>query len=166
MKIKKLLSVLMTVICLIAVSVWAADSSKMMSVQVKTTPLRDIPSFVGKAGATLSYGDRVEVMNTQGPWAKVNAPGGLTGWVHTSALSSKRIVLRSGEETAQAKASNDELALAGKGFNSDVEGEFKKQHQNIDFSWIDKMEKMRISSGEMQVFLKEGDIRPREGGAQ
>ncbi len=176
MKIKKLrhgrirlgriLSGLIPVICLIAVSAWAADGSKTMSVQVKTTPLRDTPSFVGKAGATLSYGDRVEVMNTQGPWANVNAPGGLTGWVHTSALSSKRIVLKSGQETAQSKASSDELALAGKGFNSDVEGEFKKQHRNIDFSWIDKMEKMCIAPVEMQSFLKEGSVVPKEGDAQ
>jgi len=166
MKIKKLSSGLIFAICLMAVSTWAADGSKTMSVQVKTTPLRDTPSFVGKAGATLSYGDRVEVLNTQGPWSKVNAPGGLTGWVHTSALSSKRIVLKSGQETAQTKASGDELALAGKGFNSDVEGEFKKQHQNIDFSWIDKMGKMIISSGEMQAFLKEGSVVPKEGGAQ
>jgi SH3-like domain-containing protein len=105
MNIKKLLSGLISVFCLIAVSAWAADGSKMMSVQVKTTPLRDTPSFVGKAGATLSYGDRVEAMNTQGPWTKVNVPGGLTGWVHTSALSSKRIALKSGQETAQSKAS-------------------------------------------------------------
>ena len=161
-----LLSGLIFAICLITASAWTADGSKMMSVQVKTTPLRDTPSFVGKAGATLSYGDRVEVMNTQGTWAKVSAPGGLTGWVHTSALSSKRIVLKSGQETAQTRASSDELALAGKGFNSDVEGEFKKQHQNIDFSWINKMEKMIVSSGEMQSFLKEGSVVPKEGGAQ
>ena len=166
MKANKFLCWIFSAISIIAISAWAADGSKTMSVQVKTTPLRDTPSFVGKAGATLSYGDRVEVMNTQGPWAKVNAPGGLTGWVHTSALSSKRIVLKSGQETAQSKASSDELALAGKGFNSDVEGEFKKQHRNIDFSWIDKMEKTRISSGEMQVFLKEGSVVPKEGGAR
>jgi len=150
---------------LIAIAAWA-DSSKMMSVQVKNTPLRDTPSFVGKAGATLSYGDQVETLGTQGAWTKVSAPGGLSGWVHTSALSPKRIVLKSGQETAQARASSDELALAGKGFNSDVESEFKKQHQNIDFSWINQMEKIRISSTEIQSFLKEGGVSPREGGAQ
>lgn len=165
-KINEILSGLISVICFITVSGWAADSSKMMSVQVKTTPIRETPSFVGKAGAALSYGDRVEVLGTQGPWSKINVPGGLTGWVHTSALSSKRIVLKSGQETAQSRASGDELALAGKGFNSDVESEFKKQHQNIDFSVIDKMEKIRISSGEMQVFLKEGGVAPKEGGAR
>lgn len=166
MKINKILFCTMAVIGLFAVSAWTAETTKTMSVQVKTTPLRDAPSFVGKATSTLSYGDRVETFATQGPWVKVNAPGDLTGWVHTSALSSKRILLKSGQETARTKASSDELALAGKGFNSDVEGEFKKQHRNIDFSWIDKMEKMRISSGETLSFLKEGGVTPKEGGAQ
>jgi SH3-like domain-containing protein len=166
MKTNKLFYRALVAAWLIAAASVAADSSKMMSVQVKTAPLRDSPSFIGKAGPTLSFGDRVEITDTQGPWSKVSAPGGLTGWVHTSALSSKKIVLKSGQETAQAKASSDELALAGKGFNSDVEGEFKKQHQNIDFKPIDKMEKTRVSAGEMQAFLKEGAITPMEGGAK
>jgi len=57
------------------------------------------------------------------------------------------------------------LALAGKGFNSDVEAQFKKTHKDIDFSVVDKMEKIKISSSEMQAFLKDGDVAPK-GGAQ
>ena len=163
MKIKKLFSGCLVTTCLIAAAAIAADNSKMMSVQVKTTSLRNSPSFISKACATLAYGDRVEVSSTKGPWSKVNTQKGATGWVHTSALSPKKIVLKSGQETAQTRASNDELALAGKGFNSDVEGEFKKQHKNINFIWINKMEKMRISSAEMQDFLKEGSITPGKG---
>lgn len=151
-------------IAIIAISAWAAETGRMMSVQVKSTPLRQTPSFVGKAIATLAYGDRVEVLETQGAWLKVRAPAA-TGWTHNSALSTKRIVLRSGAETAQARASSDELALAGKGFNSDVESEYKKQHRNIDFTLIDQMEKTRITDGELQSFLKEGGLTPREGGA-
>jgi len=166
MKIKKLFSGCLVTTCLIAAAAIAADNSKMMSVQVKTTSLRNSPSFISKACATLAYGDRVEVSSTKGPWSKVNTQKGATGWVHTSALSPKKIVLKSGQETAQTRASNDELALAGKGFNSDVEGEFKKQHKNINFIWINKMEKMRVTSAEMQRFLKEGSITPREGGAK
>jgi len=166
MKIKKLFSGCLATTCLIAAAAIAADSSKMMSVQVKTTSLRNAPEFISKACATLAYGDRVEVSSTKGPWSKVNTQKGATGWVHTSALSPKKIVLKSGQETAQTRASNDELALAGKGFNSDVEGEFKKQHKNINFIWINKMEKMRVTSDEMQKFLKEGSITPKKGGAK
>jgi len=148
---------------LLAISTNAAD---MMSVQVKTTAVRDTPSFIGKAIATLSYGDRIEVSETQGVWARVKTPGGATGWTHTSALTTERIVLKSGRQTAQTRASSDELALAGKGFNSDVEAEFKKSHRNMDFTWIDKMEKIKIPSCEMESFLQEGGVTPQKGGAR
>jgi len=151
---------------LLVFSAWAAESGRMMSVQVKTSPLRETPSFVGKAVSTLSYGDRVEVSATQGVWARVRTSSGTTGWMHNSALTTQRIVLKSGQETAQTRASRDELALAGKGFNSDVEAEFKKSHRNIDFTWIDKMEKIKIPPNEMEAFLKEGGVAPGEGGAR
>jgi len=136
-----------------------------MSVQVKNAPVRATPSFVGKVVGALDYGDQVEIQQTQGAWSKV-AGAGVSGWMHTSALSSKKIVLAAGQEQVKVAASGDELALAGKGFNSDVEAQFKSAHKDIDFTWINLMEKIRIPATEMQVFLKDGDVTPREGGAK
>ena len=85
--------------------------------------------------------------------------------MHTSALSAKRIVLVAGQEEARTAASNDELALAGKGFNADVEAAFKARNKAIDFSWIDRMEAMRIAPSALQAFLRAGALSPREGGA-
>ena len=136
-----------------------------MSVQVKNAPVRATPSFVGKVVGALDYGDQVEIQQTQGAWSKV-AGAGVSGWMHTSALSSRKIVLAAGQEQAKVAASGDELALAGKGFNSDVEAQFKAGHKDIDFTWINQMEKIRIPATEMQVFLKDGDVTPREGGAK
>ena len=149
---------------LAAGGVWAA-TGKMMSVQVKDAQLRDKPSFIGKVVGALAYGDRVEVQESQGAWARVGLPGGAAGWIHTSALTSQKVVLSAGKDNAKVGASGDELALAGKGFNSDVEAQFKKTHKDIDFSVVDKMEKIKISSSEMQAFLKDGDVAPK-GGAQ
>ena len=140
-------------------------SAATMSVQVKDAPVRAAPSFVGKVVGTLAYGDQVEIQQTQGAWSKV-AGAGVSGWMHTSALSSKKIVLAAGQEQAQVAASGDELALAGKGFNSDVEAQFKSAHKDIDFTWINRMEKIKIQSSEMQSFLKDGDVTPKEGGTK
>lgn len=136
-----------------------------MSVQVKDAPVRATPSFVGKVVGALAYGDQVEIQQTQGAWSKVTGAGA-SGWMHTSALSSKKIVLAAGQEQAKVAASGDELALAGKGFNSDVEAQFKSTHKDIDFTWINRMEKIKIPSSEMQGFLKDGNVMPREGGAK
>ena len=152
-------------LAVVTASAVVTSSAATMSVQVKEVPVRTTPSFIGKVVGTLAYGDRVEIQKTQGAWSKV-AGAGVSGWMHTSALSSKKIVLASGREQAKVAASGDELALAGKGFNSDVEAQFKAGHKDIDFTWIDRMEKIKIPSSEMQVFLKKGDITSKEGGAK
>ncbi len=139
---------------------WAAGDSKM-SVQVREAQLRDKPSFLGKLLGTAEYGDRVDLQASQGDWLCVNLPDGRSGWMHNSALTAQKVVLRAGEEQARLSASSDELALAGKGFNSDVEAQFKKNHQNIDFSMVDKMEKIKITPSEKNAFLKAGNLIPQ-----
>ena len=155
----------LTVAVVMTASTVMTASAATMSVQVKDAPVRATPSFVGKVVGTLTYGDQVEIQETQGAWSKI-ASAGASGWMHTSALSSKKIVLAAGQEQAQVAASGDELALAGKGFNSDVEAQFKSAHKDIDFTWINQMEKIRIPATEMQAFLKDGDVTPKEGGAK
>jgi len=150
---------------MIMASVAMSASAATMSVQVKDAPVRATPSFVGQVVGAFAYGDQVEVQQTQGAWSKV-ARAGVSGWMHTSALSSKKIVLSAGQEQAKVAASGDELALAGKGFNSDVEAQFKAGHKDIDFTWINRMDKIRIPATEMQSFLKDGDVTPKEGGAK
>lgn len=139
------------------------ETGKTMSVQVQSAPLKEKPSPLGAVRATLSYADRVQVLEEQGPWLKVSATGGATGWIHQSALSTKRIVLKSGDQNAQVAASSDELALAGKGFNSDVEAQFKAKHKDIDFAWVDKMLQLTLKPNDLMAFLKAGSVEPKGG---
>jgi uncharacterized protein YgiM (DUF1202 family) len=141
----------------------ATAAPTTMSVQVKSGQVRATPSFLGEVVAPISYGDRLQVLDTQGEWSKVTTLGGKTGWVHSSALTKKKIAMTAGSQNAQTGASGDELALAGKGFNSDVEADFKAKNRNVDFTWVDRMEKMRVSPESKQRFLKEGGIQPAEG---
>ncbi len=140
--------------------------AKTMSVQVKKCQLRNKPSFLGKILTNLNYADQVTVKQEKKNWYEVvpvNKKNG--GWVHVSALSTKKIVLKEGSEDIKNAASSDELALAGKGFNEQVENDFKKKNKNADFTWIDKMEKIVISSKEMQSFLKNGGLKVEGGDA-
>ena len=47
---------------------------------------------------------------------------------------------------------------------SDVEADFKAKNRNVDFTWVDKMEKFKVPPESMQQFLKDGGIQPVEGG--
>jgi SH3-like domain-containing protein len=143
-------------ILLAAARSWADDQT--MSVQVRSGQLRATPSFLGKIVTPVSYADAVTVRQKQGEWVQVATAAGAAGWIHQSALSTKKIVLKAGSENVETTASGEELALAGKGFNSDVEADFKKKNQYIDFTWIDRMEKIKVGAQEMLSFLDEGGL--------
>jgi uncharacterized protein YgiM (DUF1202 family) len=151
-------------ICLTALAALAAGQ-KMMSVQVKKGVVRLTPSFLSRIVTELAYGDRVYVLEEKGSWTGVGVSGSaVKGWIHSSALTPKKIVLKAGSENVQVAASSKELALAGKGFNQQVESEFRAKNSDLDFTWIDRMEKFVVSQKQMKQFLKEGELSP-EGGS-
>lgn len=156
---KKFLMVFIFLTVLVSVS-----RAEELNVQVRTGKLRSRPSFLGKIVATVSYGDAVTVLQEQNEWVEVRRPEGKKGWIHISALTDDEIELSSGDSNAETAASSDELALAGKGFNSDVEAEFKTRNEDIDFTWVDWMEKIIISPEQMEGFLKMGKVNPPRGG--
>ena len=143
----------------------ATAVAEMMSVQVREGPLRKSPSFMGQVVATLAYGERVNVLEKRPGWIKVSAGAG-SGWMHESALTPKRIVMGAGGTNVQTGASSEELALAGKGFNSDIEAEFKSQNQDLNYAAVDRMEKRNVPTAEIAMFLKEGAVKADTGGAQ
>ena len=141
-----------------------AVEQKMMSIQVKKGEIRSTPSFLGVIVVRVSYGDRVSVQQEKGSWVKVRIPGHTyEGWIHTSALTVKKIVFNPGAANVQPSASSDELALAGKGFSKQVENEFKEKNPKINYAWINRMEKFVVSETQIKRFLIEGKLSP-EGG--
>lgn len=138
----------------------ASLAADQMSVQVQSAPLRADASFLGKLVATVPYATRVTVLQARGDWRQVQEPAGKTGWLHQSALTKKTITMKAGAQDVSATASGDELALAGKGFNSDVEADFKSKNKEIDFTWIDRMEKIKVTTDEITRFLTDGQVKP------
>jgi hypothetical protein len=154
---------------LAAVLLFAAASvfADEMSVTVQKTPVRDKPSFLGKTLVILSYADRVTVLDqsTTG-WVKVTAPDGkVQGWVSAKALQSKKIVLAAGSQDVNQGASSGEVALAGKGFNPAVEQQYKADGK-IDYTWVDKMGKIEVSSDQLSSFIAQGGLSNPDGGAK
>ncbi|MCP3953205.1 MAG: SH3 domain-containing protein [Desulfobacterales bacterium] len=163
MVLRKLLLFTLCFFILGTQAAWSTDTGSM-SIQVKQSQVRTAPSFMARIITTLQYGDRVYVASRQGTWTQVFiAAAGTKGWVHSSALTRKKIVLKAGAADVNKTATSDELALAGKGFNKKVEGEFKAKNQNLDYARIDQMEKMKASQSDIQKFLKAGAVSPRGG---
>jgi hypothetical protein len=136
-----------------------------MDVQVKAGQLRSSPSFLGTVVAPVTYGDKVEAVQQQGDWVDVKTLRNERGWIHQSALTKKSIMTGTGGRT-KTGASEQEIALAGKGFNAAVEKQYRSTHANVDFLWVDRMEAMWVSREDMVAFLTAGDVKPSEGGAK
>ncbi len=135
-----------------------AASAEWMSVQVQSTQVRETPSYLGRMLAMANYTERVEVLQRQRGWAQVRVSGRV-GWVNESALTKKQLRLVSGAADVERTASGEEIALAGKGFNSQVEADFKAKNSQVDFTWIDRMEQFKVSEQEIGDFLSEGGLK-------
>jgi SH3-like domain-containing protein len=150
-------------VLVLAATVWSALGA--MSVQVKSGQIRNTPSFLGNPVGAVAYGDQVDALQQQGDWFEVNAAG-KKGWIHQSALTKKKVTFSSGAKDAKVSASGEEIALAGKGFNADVEAKYRASHRNVDFTWVDRIEQIEVTPAQMVAFLKEGGVRPQTGGAK
>lgn len=139
----------------------AVSQAAQMSVQVKEGVLREKASFLGKPVGNVAYGERVNVLASQGDWRQVRAASGATGWIHGSALDSKRVTLSAASGgDVRLGASSDEVALAGKGFSQEIETEYKKQNRSLDYAWVDRMLTFKVSDAEAIRFLQEGGLEP------
>ena len=135
------------------------STPRNMSVQVQTGQLRSNPSFLGAIVAEVSYAQQVQVLEERAGWMRVSAPGIATaGWIHGSALSPRRIVIQAGDADVRRAATTGEIALAGKGFNQEVEREFRTQNRDVDFSVIDRMQSTEVPISRVQQFAREGQL--------
>ncbi len=144
----------------------AASGTSTLSVQLRVGALRPAPSYLRKPIAKLPYGTRVTVQAERGSWLQVKEPAGRSGWMHRTALTEQRLVLRAGEDRVKTTTAGDEVALAGKWFDPKVEAEFRKKNPNLNFAWVDRMLKFVIPAERLAAFLKEGDLTLGEGGGQ
>jgi hypothetical protein len=159
MKKKKIIISAFTSVVYVCLFITLAYAVVTMSIQVRETQIRATPDYFGKIIGKATYGDQAIIEGKKEGWKKVRLKkGGKTGWINSSALSEKEIKMAAGDRGVKEAASSSELQLAGKGFNPEVEKEFKSRNKEIDFRWVDKMEKIRITEAEKQKFAQEGGL--------
>jgi hypothetical protein len=127
---------------------------KTMYVTAKTVEVRSSTAFFADTLGALSYGAPVSVLQEYGKWAKIKSsePPGLSGWVAAASLTSKRIIVNT-----STSASANEIALAGKGFNQEVENAYR-QNGTLNYEAIDAMEAIQIPNRQLFSFLQEGRL--------
>jgi hypothetical protein len=154
---------------LLVLAAGTAFAADQLSVTVKEAQVRATASALGKLVGVLAYGEKVTVLDQPAGaptgWLMVkSADGKLQGWVKSAAMTKKDIAMSSGSKTASQTASSGDVALAGKGFNKDVEAQYKAE-QKLDYTWVDKMETFTVAPEQVAAFLTSGGLAD-QGGAK
>jgi hypothetical protein len=126
----------------IAACVFAFEPGDSVVVQVREADLRSTPGFLGAVVRVVQYETAATVVEVRGDWVLLQlGESDQTGWMHSSALLAPqtRGGLLAGNRSGQRGASSSEIALAGRGFNAEVEAEYQSE-TGLDFSTVDEME--------------------------
>lgn len=145
------------VLLLAAAALPAAALAATVTVLVQETPVRKKPQFFAPSAGSARLGQRFEAEGPENGWYKVER-----GWIHASAVTAKRVKASGGSVGGGASA--EEVTLAGKGFNAQVEKAYAKD-ASADFGGVDAMERRAADEAEVLRFMREGGLLPA-GGAQ
>lgn len=136
----------------------AEASADQIYIKVRQTAVRASAQHFARSVQSVRYGDALEELGEEGAWIKVKTKGGATGYVHSSALSSSKIVLTSSQGGGGAGPSASDVVLAGKGFNSAVEEQYAASNRDLDFRAIDRLEARRVAPAAVAEFARQGKL--------
>ena len=151
---KKVVVIFGLCVCISAAVYSQASKGGTMYAAAKTVDLKSSTGFFASKRGSLAYGDQVTVLQVNGKYAEVRSSSNssLSGWTALANLSAKRIV---SANTTGASAS--EVALAGKGFNQQVENVYKAEGA-LNYADVDKTEQQQVSTEELYDFIVEGHL--------
>jgi hypothetical protein len=99
----------------------------------------------------------LEVVSKEGDWFQVTFKG-VEGCIHKSAVQKKSLSLSKLTGSQGKGTSGEEVALAGKGFNPQVEAAYKNKNPELNFGAVDRVESYKISDSELMQFIQKGEL--------
>lgn len=134
-----------------------------LTVTRKVTKLRTGKRLFAPAVAELQEGDKLTLQQKEGAWMNVQFKQ-LVGWVHETDVSAKVDVRLSGEGVRE-NYSASEASAARKGFNPQVEKEYRASNPDLDaaFRVVDRIQARKIVEDQVRQFLEAGGLMKGEG---
>ena len=148
----KLLFIAIAIVC---VAVLLAET---LIVKVQSTYVRKEPKFYSSPVATLSAGESVTQISSQAGWFKIRTSKGMEGWIHSNSVQGGKLTVAAMDKSLKTRATADEVALAGKGFNKQVENEYKSRNKGVSFGEVDRMLRIKVTPDELRKFLMDGKL--------
>lgn len=136
----------------------APQPGDQVAIAVQNQFIYPMPAFYASPTQPVTYGTLAVVEEIQGEWYRVTTALDRTGWIHMTAVTGA-IEGSSSGTTASGSVTSDEIMLAGRGFNEDIEQTYASDNPELDFSMVDRMEtSWKVSSEELYQFLVEGNL--------
>lgn len=148
---------LLGALCLSSAVAGAPNKGSTITVQVMSTKLMKSPGFLGASIATVVRGDLLTFEEAQKDWYRVTKDG-KSGWINKVSVVERKLALSSKPGGGTGGLSEDEVALAGRGFSPEVEQEYRKRNPNLDFSHIDHIQTLQVEPEALAKFAAEGKI--------
>jgi len=143
-----------TALVIVVTAVFAAEVVKVVT---KENAIRSSCRFFAPVVATVRYNDVLEVVSKEGDWYRVRF-NGVEGCIHKSAVEQQKITLADIGLGEKRSASEDEVALAGKGFNPQVEDAYKGENPELAYQSVDQVEAYAVPEQRQIAFIEEGRL--------
>ena len=131
----------------------SAAVAATVTVLVQETALRKRAQSYAPSIGTARLGQKYETSGLESGFYKT-----ASGYIHSSAVTERKVKLGSGESVGGG-ASADEVTLAGKGFNAQVEKSYgEKNGAAVNFSGVNAMERRSVGEGDLFDFLRAGGL--------
>lgn len=138
----------------------AAAFSSTITVLVQETALRKRAQSYAPSVGVARLGQKYEAAGLEAGFYKTSA-----GYIHSSAVTAKKVRLGSAASVG-GSASAEEVTLAGKGFNSQVEKSYgDKNGAAVNFSAVNAMERRSVPESVLFDFLRAGGLMS-DGGSK
>lgn len=132
--------------------------AETVTVITKDNAIREYAKFFSPVKANVKYNDRLEILASEGDWYRVRS-GASVGYIHKSAVEKRVAAMPASYSGKRSSVSESEAALAGKGFNPQVEASYKKQHPEMKFYLVDNIERYLVPDKEVAQFITSGGLR-------
>lgn len=130
-------------------------------VQVQAAKIRNAPRQWASGLSDVKFGDKLHEISKENSWMLVKNDSSIEGYLHASAVTSKKIVLSASTETL-LKSSVDEpdVYLAGKGFNEALIKAYATNEASLDFEAVNLMQKQsHIDESMLHSFIESGHLK-------
>lgn len=140
----------------------AVAATETVTVIVRKTSIRRDRQFYAPALAEGRLGESFSVQAREKGWIQVATKAG-AGWLHESAVTAKKVAA-SGAGPAGGAVDERDIANASKGFNPQVEDQYRKKNPTANYAAVDRMQQLEASDAAVEAFVRDGHIAQRGAG--